>query len=83
MEELKRRKEQLELEMQVAKLEKEKARRMMFNFLPWKLTVPLAVFGLFLITIGLSGGPGRGWPFFVVLGIVSMLPLLFKTFSRS
>lgn len=77
-EELQRKKEYLELERQISKLERDKKINKVFNFLPWKVLIPFGLFGLLLLLAGIDKkdiGP-------IILGILILIPLALKFFSR-
>lgn len=77
-EELQRKKEYLELERQISKLERDKKINKVFNFLPWKVLIPIGLFGLLIFFIGIAFGIGGN----IIFGTLLLIPSALKFFSR-
>ncbi|TWH64589.1 hypothetical protein LX59_02259 [Azomonas agilis] len=78
IEELKRKKEYLELQKEIAALEKSARIHKAFNFLSYKITVPLLLLGLFNLILGAKEQALES----IVLGLILITPFMLKFFSR-
>lgn len=78
IEDLKKRKEYLELQREISKLERSSRINKAFNYLPYKVTIPLALFGLFLILAAINDGA----PVIMLPGIFLIAPTALKFFSK-
>ncbi len=78
MEELKRKKERLELQKEVAALERNARINRAFNILNYKITIPLLLIGLFFLIAGASDGKVGA----VIFGVILVIPFVLKFFSR-
>lgn len=78
IDDLKRKKEYLELQKEVAILERNARINKIFNILSYQATIPMFLFGLFLIVVGVSGGVAG----VAIIGVVLIIPFILKFFSR-
>ena len=78
IEELKRKKEYLELKKEVAALEKSARINKAFNILSYKITIPLLFIGLLFIIVGATNGEVGA----VIFGVILIIPFALKFFSR-
>lgn len=78
IEDLKRKKEYLELQKEVATLERNARINKAFNMLSYKITTPLLLIGLFFLMGGASDGDMGA----VILGVILIIPFVLKFFSR-
>jgi hypothetical protein len=80
-EELKRKKEYLELQNEVAKLERNQKINKAFNYLPYIISIPLLSVGLLLIFINFDKSGEQGVKG-VIVGLIFAAPFLLKFFSK-
>jgi hypothetical protein len=78
IEELKRKKEYLELKKEIAALERSSRISKSFDFLNYKITIPLLLMGLFFLVLGADKGEAG----LIVLGLILSTPFLLKFFSK-
>jgi len=78
IEELKRKKEYLELQKEVAALERNARINKAFSILNYKITIPLLLIGLFFLIVGASEGEVGA----VIFGVILIIPFVLKFFSR-
>ena len=78
IEELKRKKEYLELQKEVAALEKNARINKAINSLNYTITIPLLTIGLFFLIVGASEGEVGN----VIFGVILSIPFVLKVFSR-
>ncbi len=78
IEDLKKRKEYLELQREISKLERSSRINKVFNYLPYKITIPLALFGMFLVAASFNDRA----PQLILPGMFLIAPTALKFFSK-
>jgi hypothetical protein len=83
IEELKKRKEELELKRDIAKLERRELHEQKLESVSkwsWKWVGPLTVAGLYFLVGGIAEWPGKGVA--VPIGLVMLSPAFLKIFNK-